>query len=133
MGMVKTAGENVTLAGGTGDVPIYGLCGNYIGGDGIDEITEQGVNAMAVWVIAPDAEFEILDPAFDSTASWTDPGTGALALVRVYLDGTKRGKLTNAAASTTVGSKVSLNPVARLIRVNSSTKITIGGLQGTSA
>lgn len=121
MAMMKTSGENYTLLNGTG-VPA-GLCGLYIGGDGIDEVLEQGINALAVWVLGPDAEFEILAPAFDTEATWTDPGNGTDLLVHASTTGANRGKLVPAGAS-----NASANPVARLIKVNSATKITIGGL-----
>jgi hypothetical protein len=124
MAMMKTVGENVTLLDATGHP--YGLCANYIGGDGIDEITEQGVNAMAVWVLAADAEFEILDPAFDSTLSWVEPTNGTLALVYASTAGANRGKLVPAGAT-----NASTRPVAKLIKVVSSTKIIVGGLTGT--
>jgi hypothetical protein len=110
MCMMRSGGENVTLIDGTG-VPM-GLSALYIGGDGIDELLEQGINATAVWVLTPDAEFEILSPAFDDTATWTDPTNGTATLVH---------------ASTTA------RPVAKLLKVNSTKKITIGGLRGDLA
>jgi len=42
-------------------------------------------------VLAPDAEFEVLSPAFDTGASWVDPGDGTKALVHAYVDGVRRG------------------------------------------
>lgn len=128
MCLMKTTGENVSLIDATG-YP-YGLSGFYMGGDGIDEITEQGVNACGVWVLAPDAEFEILAPAFDSTATWVEPTNGQTALVYAYTGVTtniaKRGQLAPAGAT-----NITSRPVARLIKVVSSTKIVIGGLSGT--
>lgn len=123
-GMVymKTSGENVSLINGTG-VP-YGLGALYVGGDGIDEPLDAGINAFAVWVLGPDAEFEILAPAFDSAATWTDPGDGTEALVYAGTTGATRGKLVPAGAAGASG-----QPVARLIKVNSATKLTIGGLR----
>ena len=121
MGMVKGVGENVTLPDANTDVP-YGLAALYVGGDGIDEPLDAGINAFAVWVLAPDAQFEILAPAFDTTQTWTDAGAGAEALVYVTPTGAARGKLTPVQSG-------SMAPVARLIKVNSPTKITIGGLR----
>ncbi len=77
MVFMKTAGENVSLINPTG-VP-YGLGALYVGGDGIDEVLDAGINAFAVWVLGPDAEFEIiLAPAFrDHEAvfpAWRVPG-----------------------------------------------------------
>lgn len=124
-GMVamKTSGENYTLINGTG-VPA-GLIGLYVGGDGIDEVEEQGVNAFAVWVLGPDAEFEVLAPAFDSSLSWTDPGDGTELLIHASTTGANRGKLVPAGTA-----NASTAPVARLIKVVSPTKIIVGGLAG---
>lgn len=124
MAMMKTMGDNYTLINGTGAPS--GLCGLYIGGDGIDEVRDQGVNALAVWVLGPDAEFEILAPAFDTTQAWVDPGNGTAALVYASTTGANRGKLVPAGAA-----GASALPVARLHRVVSASKIIIAGLRGT--
>jgi hypothetical protein len=121
---MKTTGDNVTLLNGTG-VP-YGLFGVYIGGDGIDEILNSGSNACPVWVMAPDAEFEILAPAFDTAQTWTDPGDGTIVLVHASTTGANRGKLVPAGAA-----NASTRPVGRLLKVVSSSKIVVGGLTGT--
>lgn len=121
MCMMKTQGENYTLLNATG-VPA-GLCGLYIGGDGIDEVEEAGINVLAVWVLSDDAEFEILAPAFDTTAAWVDDANGTDTLVHASTTGANRGKLVPAGAA-----NASAAPVARLIKVNSPTKITVGGL-----
>lgn len=127
MAMMKTVGENVTLLGGSG-VP-YGLSAFFEGGDGIYEITEQGVNACAVWVLGPDAEFQILAPAFDTTLSWAEPTDGTIKLVTAYTAGPKRGQL--CLSTTTDSTNIpSTTPLARLISVDSATQITIGGLYG---
>jgi hypothetical protein len=126
---MKTEGDNYTLINGTG-VPA-GLFAHYIGGDGIDELEDQGINALAVWVLGPDAEFEILAPAFDASVSWDDPGDGTDVLIgarTVNAAGATateglRGQLVP--AGTAGGSS---NPVARLIKVVSASKIVIGGL-----
>ncbi len=124
-GMVamKTAGNQVTLINGTG-VP-YGLFEEYIGGDGIDEPLESGINATAAWVLGPDAEFEVLAPAFDTAADYTDPGDGTVVLLHAHVSGAKRGKL---APAGTAGGTLSDLPVCRLLGVDSATKIIIGGL-----
>jgi hypothetical protein len=164
MGFIRTGGDLVTLAGanttqmnsatmagttGTsangsyytaGSLPVYGLGALYVGGDGVDELLYAGINAFAVWVLGPDAEFEILAPAFDSTANWAaaDPTDGSgSALVAVATQnytgantvpggtGCLQGQLVPYVPAITSMSA----PVARLLKVNSSTKITIGGLQ----
>lgn len=127
MALMKTTGDNVSLLNGTGH-PV-GLSAFYMApAFGIDEITEQGVNAAAVWVLAPDAEFEILAPAFDETSSWVEPVNGTAALVHAFVDGAKRGKLCPVGAT---GGTVSSRPVGRLVKVVSATKIVVGGLYGT--
>ena len=85
----------------------------------------QGLKARCnVWVLGPDAEFEILAPAFDTAATWTDAGGGAETLIYAYISGAKRGQLVTGAGAT-----IGTVPVARLVKVNSATKITIGGLR----
>ena len=146
MGFVRTGGDLVTLAGATsaqmgsktmtavptataGTLPVYGLGALYVGGDGIDELLYAGINVFAVWVLGPDSEFEILAPAFDATQTWTDPSDGSgAALVGVSLSGSNQGMLIPWSSSTSVSA-----PVARLLKVNSSTKLTIGGLAAFSA
>jgi hypothetical protein len=124
MACMKTAGDKITLLNATG-VP-YGLFAEYVGGDGIDEPLNRGVNATACWVLGPDAEFEVLAPAFDTTASWVEPGDGTIPLVYAQTTGANRGKLVPAG---TTGA--SARPVGRLLRVDSATKIIVGGLVGT--
>lgn len=122
MVMAHTEGENYTLLGASPMQPA-GLCGLFIGGDGIDEPAEVGINAIAVWVLAPDAEFEILAPAFDADETWTDPADGSDLLIHGSTTGDNRGKLVPAG-----GTGAGTDPVARLIKVVSDTKIIIGGL-----
>lgn len=136
MAFVRTGGDLVAPMGATSSqmggktmatastMPPYGLGALYVGGDGIDELLYAGINAFAVWVLGPDAEFEILAPAFDATQAWTDPSDGSGSeLVYASYTGSNQGMLVPA-GSANAGSV----PVARLLKVNSSTKITIGGL-----
>lgn len=139
-----SGGPNYSLLNATG-VPA-GLVGNYIGGEGIDELLDTGVSALAVWVLDPDAEFEILAPAFDANLTWTDPGNGTDALVyartanlggAVGLNGLG-GAIAGGSYTGTYGlqgqlvtaadANKSTQPVARLIAVNSNISITVGGL-----
>lgn len=127
MVLMRTSGEQVSLVGATTSIP-YGLAADYVGGDGFDPLLDVGLNATAVWVLGADAEFEILAPAFDDTQAWTDPGDGTEKLIYAAATGTGRGKLaltTNGAAVTAI----TTTPVARLLKVNSPSKITIGGLR----
>ena len=155
MGFIRTGGDLVTLAGAnstqmggktmtgaahTGNagsdvtantVPVYGLGALYVGGDGIDELLYAGINAFACWVLGPDSEFEILAPAFDATQTWTDPADGSgSALVAVSTATANQGMLVPMTAGGTTGTTA---PVARLLKVNSATKITIGGLPAFTA
>jgi hypothetical protein len=127
-GMVvsQTAGELISLIGPSG-IP-YGLIGDYVGGDGFDPQLDVGVNATSVWVLGADAEFEVLAPAFDDTQTWTDPNGTTERLVYGITAGTGRGKLA-LATNGSVATAISATPVARLIKVNSTSKITIGGLR----
>lgn len=127
-GMVamKTVGEQVTLADDTGDgVGFFGL---YIGGDGIDELEEVGINAVAVWVLGPDAEAYVEAPAFDADLAWAENTDGTATLVHYYTSGENRGKLCLAG---TAGA--STNPIARLVKVDGPARITIGGLHAQDA
>ncbi len=123
-GMVyqKNIGENVSLIGANG-VP-YGFGALYVGGDGIDEPLESGINAFAVWVMGPDAEAEILAPAFDTNLAFVEAGNGAETLLHASTAGANRGKLVPAGSP-----NASTSPVCRLMKVNSATKITVGGLR----
>lgn len=127
MGMMRTSGENVTLLGGAtaqvAKIP-YGFAALYVGGDGIDEPLDVGINAFSVWVMGPDAEAEVLAPAFDDTLTWTDSGDGTENLIHVMTTGATRGKLVPAGTA-----DASTAPIARLLKVNSASKITIGGLR----
>jgi hypothetical protein len=132
MALMKTVGECVAPLNADG-VP-YGLSAFYEGGEGIFEISEQGINACAVWVLSEQADFEILAPAFDATVPWVEPVDGSIALVHAYTAGPKRGQLCPAGlAGLPVGTTVSTLPVARLLKVAGPQKIIVGGLQARSA
>ncbi|MCX4799571.1 hypothetical protein OG497_37590 [Streptomyces sp. NBC_01242] len=122
MVLMRKGGELVSLIDATG-LP-YGFAADYVGGDGFDPLLDVGMNATAVWVFGNDAEAEILAPAFDTAVTWTDPTNGTETLVHAQTTGANRGKLVPAgtAGASTVA-------VARLLKVNSPSKITIGGLR----
>lgn len=132
MVMARTVGENVTLIGpaitGPPAVPAtavpYGFAALYVGGDGIDEPLDAGINAFAVWVMGPDAEAEILAPAFDTASIGisAEGAGGTEVLLMASTAGANQGKLV-------VGGTAGTTAVARLLKVNSATKITIGGLR----
>ena len=120
MAMRQTGGDTYTLCFEDAHLAA-GLSALYIGGDDIDEPADSGVNALAVWVLAPDAEFEILSDAF--AGDWS----GALPESLVHFAGDAaaddRGKL----VPDTYVNRSTL-PVARLISVESASKIIVGGL-----
>jgi len=82
----------------------------------IDDVTQVGINAWAVWVGGTNASFSITAPAFDTTKSYVVPTTGARVLLYAGTS-TAKGQLT-----TTSGAA---GPVAELIDVLSPTQITI--------
>jgi len=149
MVVTKTTGNNYTLAGSSngtvgatanaGDRPA-GFIAQFVGGNGVDELLEAGINAIGVWELGPDAEFEVLAPAFDPTLTWAETaGTDSLIGVSVG-NGSgaaayNQGQLIPWASgggtvSTANGSyQISTNPIARLIQVESPSSIVIGGLQ----
>lgn len=116
--VVKGEGELVGYPTAAGDLP-YGLAALYVGGDGVNEVLETGVNVFAVWKLAADAEFEVLAPAFDEEEAWVDG-----ELVYAATDAPNAGRLVPDAYATHTTA-----PIARVLKVVSSTKLIIGGLQ----
>lgn len=121
MVLMKGVGELVTLIDATGTP--YGFAGDYVGGDGYDPLLDVGINAFSAWVMGRDAEAEILAPAFDDTQTWAEPTNGTIALVYAQTAGANRGKLVPSGTS-----GASSQPVGRLLKVASPSKIVIGGL-----
>lgn len=116
------ASEVVTLLDATG-VP-YGLCGLYIAPVfGIDEVRDQGINSIPVWVLRPGDEFEIHAPAWDKDATWTFPTDGTNLLVHAYTgaSASARGVLCPAGAT-----GASAKPVARAVSRTEHTLIITG-------
>jgi hypothetical protein len=137
MVLTKTSGNNYTLVGSASNATLAnqvpaGFCAQFIGGYGTDELLEAGLNALAVWTLGPDAQFEVLAPAFDSAASWVDPADGTTFLIYAYVSGPNQGQLCPSGA-TTGGSVAGTTPVARLVQVESSTSLIIAGLNGRVA
>ena len=131
MVMTKTVGNNYTLIGGadtsanpTTQQPA-GLVGQFIGGYGIDELLDSGINALAVWVLAPDAEIELLAPAFAATQTWSDTGHGEDNLAYAAVSGSLQGQLVPAVYTVNKRSKT---PVCRIIQIESPVALIVGGL-----
>jgi hypothetical protein len=124
MAMQKNAGQLVAPLG-SGDP--YGLSDFFEAPTlGIRQITDSGINACAVWVLDPDAEFQVLPPAFDTTLAWAEAGGGAMTPVFAYTSGAKQGQL-----AIGTGAGIGTKAVARLLNVSgtgANSVITIGGL-----
>lgn len=132
MVMTKLSGENFTLFGfapvsgtpaATNFVP-FGLSAFFVAPKlGIDEILPTNTNNFSVWVGGNQAVFEVLAPAFDTSATWTNATDGSKQLLRVTLAGHAQGpgKLTTAAS----GANVSTATAATLINVVGSAKIIV--------
>jgi hypothetical protein len=135
--LTKTVGNNyaplgtANSSGNKAAQTCAGFLGQWVGGAGIDELLESGVNALSVWTLGPDAEFEVLAPAFDAVTggSWATADVvgndGVDKLIYDYVD-TVPGQLCLSNGS---GGTVSTNPVARLIQVESTSTIIIAGLR----
>lgn len=83
---------------------------------GIDEVTATGTNLFTVWNGGPDAVFEVIAPAFDTTANWvgSNPTDGG----RVLLTANATGLLTPVGAN-------NANAVAELMDVESTDVILV--------
>ena len=120
MVMARTTGEQVTLFTGAANQVPFGFAALFVAPQlGIDETINTGSNNYAVWVGDQTSEFEILAPAFDTTATWT------LQAGKVqYLTGNANGKLTPTGAT-------AANACAILIDVVGTDKIIIQPVQPT--
>lgn len=115
--MCRITKEIFTPYTGAGNQKPFGLSALFVAPQlGVDEVTATGTNLFTVWVGAEQAEFEVLAPAFDSTANWTSANVtdGSFKL----LTATNQGLLTPTGATTA-------NAVAELIDVISPEKILI--------
>lgn len=83
----------VTLCDGT-KAP-YGLADSFCApGMNIDEVRENGLNLMGVWVGGEDSQFAIYPPAYDTAAGWTAEIANLKAGKNVYLKSNAKGLLT---------------------------------------
>ena len=84
----------------------------------IDDVTQVGVNAWAVWLGGSNAFFTLTAPAFDTTQAYNVPTNGTRALL--YTN-------SNGQITTVTGTAGTLGavPVAELIDVISPTQITV--------
>lgn len=127
MVMTKLAGEVTTLFGKGASAAtheVWGLSALFVAPVlGIDEVRSAGANLFGVWVGDNQSTFEILAPAFDTTATWTNPTDGSKVPLRVTLAGHAKGPglLTPAASGANVSTKVA----AHLIQVVGTNKIVV--------
>lgn len=83
----------VTLCDGT-KVP-YGLADSFCApGMNIDEVRENGLNLMGVWVGGEDSQFAIYPPAYNMAAGWAEHINDLKAGNNVYLKSNDKGLLT---------------------------------------
>lgn len=140
MVMAKLVGENFTLAGtasGGGVLPTtaglirgFGLsalfCAPTLGVDETQYPHDSSLNVFTVWQGGPDATFEILDPAFATSQSWSETASsdGGVVMLGItnasHTDGPGKLALMD-------GTNVIETPVARLIQYKPS-----GGATGSN-
>jgi hypothetical protein len=100
--------------GTAGTVP-FGLSALFVAPTlGVNEVSSTGTGLFTVWVGGEQAVFEVLAPAFDTTATWptvTGPG-------RYMLTANNKGRLTPAGVTAE-------NAIAELIDIPSPDKIVI--------
>lgn len=125
--MVRLTDEVFTpYTGASGQKP-YGLSALFCAPSlGIDEVTSTGTNLFTVWIGGDQAFFEVLAPAFDTTASWNAPTDGS----QVFLTGNSEGKLTPVGATpqNSIAELVSvLDPTKILVRLNRLNVASSGG------
>lgn len=113
--MARTTREQFTLFTGAANQTPVGFSALWLAPQyGIDEVTPTGTNNFSVWIGDSQAMFEILAPAFDTTANWTLLTNGS----RQMLTGTADGLLTPTGVNHAVA-------VAELIDVTGTDKILV--------
>ena len=113
--MCRKTKEQFVPFTGTGQQVPFGLSALFVAPTlGIDEYTNTGTNNFTVWVGDSQAVFEIIAPAFDTTADWSLPSDGG----RKMLTGNSQCRLTPTGVN-------SQNVIAELIDVIDVDKILI--------
>lgn len=129
--MVRSGPDTVALPGGPvvsgSTMRVFGLSALDRNAN-IDDVTQVGVNAWAVWLGNPNAFFTITAPAFDTTASYAVSTAGARTWV--YPSSTTPGQLTTTSGLSGAPWNV---PIAELIDVLSPTQIVIRLVDGVSS
>lgn len=100
--------------GAAGTAP-FGLSALFVAPTlGVNEVSSSGTGLFTVWVGGDQSVFEVLAPAFDTTATWpTKTGPG-----RYMLTANNKGRLTPAGVTAE-------NAIAELIDIPSADKIVI--------
>ncbi len=113
--MARSTREQFTLfTGATNQTPV-GLSALWLAPQyGIDEVTPTGTNNFTVWIGDSQAMFEVLAPAFDTTANYTLATNGS----KQMLTGSADGLLTPTGVN-------HANVVAELVDVTGTDKLTI--------
>lgn len=115
--MCRLTKEIFTPFVGSGNQKPFGLSALFVAPQlGVDEVSATGTNLFTVWIGGPQAEFEVLAPAFDATADWT--------AANVTDGGFRLLTATNAGLLTPTGA-TNANSIAELIDVESTDKILI--------
>lgn len=128
MAVTRINGQEAHLFGAGPDAAtheVWGLAALFAAPSiGIDEVRPTGTDHFAVWVGGNDSQFEILAPAFDTSATWTVTSDGSKTPLRVTLEGHPEGpgKLTTAAAAE---GSVSAKVAAHLVDVVGTEKIIV--------
>lgn len=122
MVVTKLAGENFSLCSTISHKP-FGLSALFVAPAlGIDELASSGNNNFTVWTGGPDATFEVLAPAFDTSADYSQAGDGSRKLLSFTLAAHAQGpgKLT-VSGGTNAASLV----IAELIDVVGTSKLIV--------
>lgn len=118
-----TAEVFTPYTGAAGQKP-FGLSALFVAPSlGVDEVSATGTNLFTVWTGGDQAVFEILAPAFDSTASWSTAAVteGGQRL----LTATPNGLLTPGGSTAQPTAADNGNSIAELIDVETTDKILV--------
>lgn len=98
----------------------YGLADSFCApGMNIDEVRENGLNLMGVWVGGEDSQFAIYPPAYNASADWTVQIASLKVGKKVYLMSNDKGLLT----PETVPQTKTENTICELLDMEGSTLI----------
>jgi len=122
-GMVcrRAAGDLFSPVQAAADVPV-GLAALFVAPKlKIDEVSPTGTGAFTVWVGDNQSLFEVLAPAFDTSATWVAPTAGQ----SIPLYGTTTAHAQGPGKLTNVTTNATTTPVAYLVDVVGTNKIIV--------